>query len=75
MQVFPDVILRLNNKGMSPLHVAIEASRYESVVLLFKECMELCPKAFEPNEQGECARNYRVHVYNDIVQTLPFALG
>lgn len=63
MQVFPDAILKLNKKGMSPLHVAIEASRYDSVVLLFKECMELCPKALEPNDQGECARNYCVALY------------
>lgn len=53
LRVFPDAMLKLNNKNMNPLHVAITASRYENVVLLFKECVGLCPEALQPNEKGE----------------------
>ena len=53
LKVFSEAMLKLNNKHMNPLHVAIAASRYENVVLLFKECVELCPEALEPNEQGK----------------------
>lgn len=54
LKVFADAMLKLNNKNMNPLHVAIAASRYESVVFLFKECISLCPEALQPNENGEC---------------------
>ena len=53
LKVFSGAMLKLNNKNMNPLHVAISASRYENVVLLFKECVDLCPEALQPNEKGE----------------------
>ena len=55
LKVFADAMLKLNNKNMNPLHVAIATSRYENVVLLFKECVSLCPEALQPNENGEFA--------------------
>lgn len=53
LMVFSAAMLKLNNKNKNPLHVAIAASRYESVVLLFKECVELCPEALQPDDSGE----------------------
>ena len=55
LKVFADAMLKLNNKNKNPLHVAIAASRYENVLLLFKECVSLCPEALQPNENGEFA--------------------
>lgn len=53
LKVFSDAMLKLNNTDKNPLHVAIAASRYENVLLLFKECINLCPKALESGENGE----------------------
>lgn len=58
LKVFSDAMLKLNNKNMNPLHVAVAASRYENVVLLFKECVSLCPEALQRNEDGES-----IHLY------------
>ena len=52
LKVFPDAMLKLSKANKSPLHVAITASLYDNVVLLFKDCMDLCPKALEPLENG-----------------------
>ena len=55
LKVFPDAMLKLNKANRSPLHKAIAASLYDNVILLFKDCMDLCPKALEPLESGkEC---------------------
>lgn len=41
-----------NKNGLSPLHVAVQACRFENAVLLFKDCLELCSSALEPNDDG-----------------------
>ena len=56
LKVFSGAMLKLNNKNMNPLHVAITTSKYENVVLLFKECVSLCPEALQSNEDGKCIR-------------------
>jgi hypothetical protein len=53
LKVFPDAMLKLNKANRSPLHIAIIASLYDNVTHLFKDCLELCPKAVEPFENGK----------------------
>lgn len=53
LKVFAAAILRVNKVNKSPLHMAIEASLYDNVTQLFKDCLDLCPKALEPLENGE----------------------
>ena len=42
----------VNKHGLSPLHVAMQACRFENAVLLFKDCVDLCPSALEPDQDG-----------------------
>ena len=53
LKVFADAILKLNKVNKSPLHIAIEVSLYDNVTQLFKDCLDLCPKALEPLKNGK----------------------
>lgn len=49
---FPIAMAMANNRGHTPIHVAIRSVRFENLILLFKDCQELCPEALEPREDG-----------------------
>lgn len=52
-KLFSTAMVARNEKGWNPLHEAIERSNFENTAFLFKECLESCPEALEPTEQGE----------------------
>ena len=64
LKVFPDAMLKLNKANRSPLHMAIAASLYDNVILLFKDCMDLCPKALEPLGSGKKCMSAVYHIQN-----------
>ena len=42
-----------NENDKSPILIAIEASQFSNTVFLFNECLQLCPEALYPYENGE----------------------
>ncbi len=42
-----------NGRGLTPIHIAVSYYLFENVVLLFKDCQEICPEALEPDENGK----------------------
>ena len=51
-KLFPKAMLLRNKSGKNPIHIAIKDCQYGTVVVLYKECQDVCPKALEPSDNG-----------------------